>query len=55
MYYIVHESVIADETCFVPVDRIYDCGPSMTESVCEAMGCCYNSSADVQCYYPSGA
>ena len=42
-------------TCFVPEDRVYECGVNMSsESECEASGCCYNSSADIQCYYSSG-
>ena len=45
----------ADQTCFVTVDRIYECGSNVSnEKECEAIGCCYNSSADVNCYYPSG-
>ena len=47
--------VFSDETCFVPVGRVYLCGTGgESESECEAMGCCYNSSAVTQCYYPSG-
>ena len=41
-------------TCFVPEDRVYECGVNLSEIECEASGCCYNSSADIQCYYPSG-
>ena len=34
---------------------MYECGVNVSsESECEASGCCYNSSADIQCYYPSG-
>ena len=45
----------SDLTCFVPEDRVYECGVNVSsESECEASGCCYNSSADIQCYYPSG-
>jgi len=47
-------SVLTDETCFVPSERIYDCGPASSEAECEARGCCYNASAMVACYYPSG-
>ena len=45
----------ADMTCFVPEDRVYECGVNVSsESECETSGCCYNSSADIECYYPSG-
>ena len=47
-------SVLSDETCFVPSERIYDCGPASNEAECESRGCCYNASAMVACYYPSG-
>ena len=51
----VYESISTDETCFVPLDRVYECGRNvLSEAECEASGCCYNSSADVQCYYTSG-
>ena len=37
------------------VDYVYECGANISDSgACEAMGCCYNSSADIECYYPSG-
>ena len=51
--YIIQNS---DQTCFVPFERVYDCedGVSLTELECEEKGCCYNASASVQCYYPSG-
>ena len=45
---------IADMTCFLPEDRVYECGVNLSEIECEASGCCYNSSADIQCYYTSG-
>ncbi|CAI8054869.1 Fibrillin-1, partial [Geodia barretti] len=49
-----YENTPADQTCFVPVDRIHECGSNVSsEKTCEAMGCCYNSSADINCYYPS--
>ena len=51
----VCESISTDETCFVPLDRVYECGRNvLSEAECEASRCCYNSSADVQCYYQSG-
>ena len=50
-----YENIPTDQTCFVPVDRIHECGSNVSsEEACEAMGCCYNFSADVNCYYPSG-
>ena len=46
---------LSDETCVVSLDHVYyECGSDVNESVCESMGCCYNSSADTTCYYPSG-
>ena len=50
-----YENIPTDQTCFVPVDCIHECGSNVSsEEACEAVGCCYNSSADVNCYYPSG-
>lgn len=43
-----------DQTCFVPSERVYDCGDGLSELECEEKGCCYNASASIQCYYPSG-
>ena len=46
---------LPDETCFVALGRVYECGSNvMSETVCEDMGCCFNSSATIPCYYPSG-
>ena len=48
-------SFAADETCFVPVDRVYECGSDVaSERECEDMGCCFNYTASIQCYHPSG-
>ena len=44
-----------DETCYVSLNRVYQCGPDgVSENTCESLGCCYNFSALLQCYYPSG-
>ena len=45
---------LVDETCFVPSERVHNCGANLTEEECEANGCCYNISAAISCYYPSG-
>ena len=44
-----------DHTCFVSTDHLYECGRAVSSEItCEAMGCCYNSSALIPCYHPSG-
>ena len=45
---------VIDATCFVSSERIYSCGNNLTATSCESKGCCFNASADIQCYYPSG-
>ena len=53
--YMLHMLVLKDKTCFVPDDRIHECGSNiLSEKACEDVGCCYNSSANINCYYPSG-
>ena len=53
--YTFHMLVLKDKTCFVPDDHIHECGSNIfSEKTCEDMGCCYNSSANINCYYPSG-